>query len=364
MVCVALLVAMLVALHCVSARLMFMELDAVNSSILSHQLDNQHIVMVGDSLTRYQYLSLVYLAHNEQFYSPAPGTRNILVETTFKSWDNFYSSTNEMFAPNEYCDCYRNSSINLVYENRYYYNKNRNLSISYIQYFGDERALHGHWQPSDNETNHHLHKPDHAFVPFHWNYTQVDDAIANIAGKLQPRPSVLLLNAGHWLNHWDDQAHRQRVLNRTLPLFDRVVWKTTNYRRDHSLPGFDEHCFGDERLECLSLAWTKFLSKEDFWDTKHFRAPIYNDINIQFIHQLVTKKPLHLSPLAEEYRQKVVVVKNKEFVVDGNGILRFIDKNVSAACTHNLTMRAHVLLHTHFLINNLLGSTVSFNCTL
>ena len=361
--------AMLVLLSVVNARLMFMEMDVVNSSVLSHQLDNYHVVMVGDSL-RYQYLSLVYLA---QFGLPYENTtinaRNIVVERTFNSWSDFYITTNEMFSLYEYCECYRDNSLDpgkYMYENRYYYNKARNLSISYIQYFGDHRTLRGHWQPSDNGTNHIHHSPDHASVPFRWEYAHVDDAIVNIATKLQPRPSVLLLNAGHWSNKWNRHRHRERVFRRILPLFDRVVWKTTNYRRDHSnsIGTHDDHCAGATRFECLDLSWTKYLSESDYWDDIHLQAPIYSDINIQFIHQLVSGKPLYITPLDKEYYEKVVVVRRKRYLVDALGILRPVNKRLSFTCSVRIMMHTQLRVTAHNLTDHLLGDPLPRNCTL
>jgi GDSL/SGNH-like Acyl-Esterase family found in Pmr5 and Cas1p len=50
-------------------------------------LKGKHLVLIGDSLTRYQYLSLVYFLESGNWSSDYP---NQMWEKDFKSWNHFY----------------------------------------------------------------------------------------------------------------------------------------------------------------------------------------------------------------------------------------------------------------------------------
>jgi GDSL/SGNH-like Acyl-Esterase family found in Pmr5 and Cas1p len=60
--------------------------DDDRDSVLS-VLRGKHLVLIGDSLTRYQYLSLVYFLESGNWSSVYP---NQMWEKDFKSWNQFY----------------------------------------------------------------------------------------------------------------------------------------------------------------------------------------------------------------------------------------------------------------------------------
>ena len=350
------------------ARLMFDELDLSDS--LSHHysklMDNQHIVMIGDSLMRYQYLSLVYLINTNTFY-PADKKPSILWEGDHAGWNAFFNATNWALYPNEFCDCYRLGFIN---ENRYYFHKERNITISYLAYFGDnpEQKLHGHWGPHDNETNHQFRAPNiKEFIPYRWEYNTISEALSAHAAQLKPKPGVLILNAGFWGNKYYIKEHRDSVLNLAVSLFDRVIWKTTNYNRDNQLlVPYDGIC-DHPGVECLNLEWTKYLQPEDFTDNKHFAVHIYADIDIQLITQLARKNTtLSFVPLSSEFYGTVVQHNGKSYYVDGQGLLSFLPPTKDAMnkeCWQTLQNRPHVHLPGPILRNHLLGRKITNVCT-
>jgi hypothetical protein len=59
-----------------------------------HRPTNINIVMVGDSLMRYQYLHLVYFLNTGRWVTDDENP-NIVNERTYESWINFYKVTNE-----------------------------------------------------------------------------------------------------------------------------------------------------------------------------------------------------------------------------------------------------------------------------
>lgn len=117
----------------------------------------------------------------------------------------------------------------------------------------------------------------------------------------------------------------------------------------------------------MNLEWTKYLSKSDFWNDKHYFAPIYEDVNIQFIHQIVSKTAIHPVPMAAKHRGDVVVCKGKQYFVDANGIMRPFDMPVqgqsSEACLKYITERTHHV-PVDVLTKHLLGEKLSDVCRL
>merc|ERR1719203_1461965 len=67
------------------------------------------IVFVGDSLSRYQYLSLVNYLHSgaTKWLDTGDPKENPVVEHSFDGWADFHRLTNEQLQPYETCDCYR-----------------------------------------------------------------------------------------------------------------------------------------------------------------------------------------------------------------------------------------------------------------
>lgn len=358
---------MLTLLSLAQSRLMFNELNMTNS--LAHHysklMNNHHIVMIGDSLTRYQYLSLVYLINTNTFY-PANKKPSILWEGDHGNWNLFFNATNAALYPNEYCDCYRVGYIN---ENRYFFNKERNITISYIAYFGDaaDQKIHGHWSPHDNETNHQFHTPTLGdFVPYRWESNTILEALPDHAAKLDPKPSVLILNAGFWPNKYGDPDFRSSVLNLAVSLFDRVIWKTTNYDRDHKGALSLAIC-QHPGIECLNLDWTQYLETSDYKDRLHFQADIYTDIDIQFIMQLThMNTTLSFVPLGPDFYGKVVQYHDKTFLVDQRGLLRLFTKPpqdaAHKACLELLNHRTHVQLPASTIKTHILGPNIPDIC--
>jgi hypothetical protein len=80
------------------------------------------LAFVGDSLTRYQYLSLVYYLRHGQWDEDG-NYPNMAAEMPFqRDWSSFYMYTNTILHPWEWCDCFRNNPLNVsvMCENRYY----------------------------------------------------------------------------------------------------------------------------------------------------------------------------------------------------------------------------------------------------
>ena len=121
-------------------------------SVLEHQslihklrqvLHGQHIVFIGDSLTRYFYISLVYALKYSRFNNDTI-VPNIVKEEEWGNYNYFYGNSTKVLAP-EHCDCYRGKlSSPYNFENRYFYDDSHSFNLTYYQYWGHD--IHGHWQ--------------------------------------------------------------------------------------------------------------------------------------------------------------------------------------------------------------------------
>ena len=111
-----------------------------------------HLVFVGDSVTRYQYLNLVgwvqrrkydtdFLEHWNETYD---------MHVTHSDWNGLFR--NESRYLNEtMCECFRTKCCfqNGTMENRYF--QFGNTHLTYFQWFGFTAYPHGIWKPQEGE---------------------------------------------------------------------------------------------------------------------------------------------------------------------------------------------------------------------
>jgi hypothetical protein len=119
------------------------------------------MVWVGDSIHRFQYLSLINLLQFGHYPRPMPTAgrgrrgrgrvmRNIL-ELNAK-WGTWFAEVNDHFNDSIWCDCYRVSAWqgegakNQMVENRYWSLPSHNISVNLLASFG-AWPMHGHFPP-------------------------------------------------------------------------------------------------------------------------------------------------------------------------------------------------------------------------
>eukprot|EP00966_Prymnesium_polylepis_P314981 7278233-Prymnesium_polylepis.1 len=68
---------------------------------------NASLVLMGDSLTRYQYLDLVFQLHASSANRTHHVARSPLDAHEYRTWSDFLHSTNRELQPLEACDCLR-----------------------------------------------------------------------------------------------------------------------------------------------------------------------------------------------------------------------------------------------------------------
>ena len=155
-----------------------------------------HLVFIGDSLTRYQFLSTSYQLH---FKTPPP--KYIVNEKVHKSWLNFYQNTSVIFNGSMKCDCFRyendvykqsvKQSFSFSRENRFFSFSLRcensatlKVLFTYIQFFGDENSLHGRVLPWNIK---HA-SPTKTMRKSLWRYYELREALESFVAKLKTKP--------------------------------------------------------------------------------------------------------------------------------------------------------------------------------
>lgn len=275
------------------------------------------IVFIGDSLTRYTYLSLVYFLRWGQWYDPSHRTPHLVQESSFatpfhnQTWWEFSFQTNRMLYPLELCDCYRKLpgklQVNKVSNNRYFYDPEFNNAVAYLDAKGHKGSIHGRIpandvfnllvkqqeQAGDFSSPVQLLSPpfDNLTRPFPWAYTSWADAIRQYISHLNPPPQYIVLNAGLWPNNFLYQPDLVSDLNDAIhTMKGQGIWKTTTYGLGgtvmyDSIPPTDDYMC--QQLDhCWNVSWTKELAGRWYWDGKHFWEPVYRAMNENFLEQI------------------------------------------------------------------------------
>jgi len=275
------------------------------------------LVMMGDSLTRYQYMSLVYFLRNGIWINPNETNQNFVREKSFSSWNNYFNVTTSALAPMEYCDCFRpaNNNLDNSVENRYFYDKARDNRVIYLLAYGHKIPMHGRWNSStamsllsgprqEGEAARGLTQPS-GNNGFAWQFADWKEAIeAHVSGF---GAKHLLFNAGVWPNQFHEP---ETFLNFTESLIERgiqPIWKSTTYSQNHMLGGilarktsrrdariWRQMCgkrsskIPNATLQtwCVDLGWTRNVNSSRYWDRLHFVEPVYRVMNEELLELL------------------------------------------------------------------------------
>jgi hypothetical protein len=304
--------------------LLGMQSDGSSSSLHSFSCPTEpcgiSMLFIGDSLTRFQYISLVYfLRHGIWIDAPAtiphlvrPG--DYLVAGEFRShWSPWYEASMDLFAPYENCDCYRepnSTDANSRYtcENRYYHDPVRNNTVTYLQALGNAHPMRGHWQAKQaipQLVEYHQTMNESAIgdtvgpmlnrVPYRWQGTWIDAIRGHVTDLA---PAVLIMNAGRWRHPFLKAPFRDAIVDALQDAgIPRVIWKTTTADRG----GKYTSAFNDtdvamcHLLECMDTTWTVDVPPTLYVDWCHFLEPVYRLLNEQLLQQLGIAIPTGVS---------------------------------------------------------------------
>jgi hypothetical protein len=310
------------------------------------RLQNLRLVFMGDSVMRYQYLSLVYFLRYGRWYDTdvAPHVNNLMNAHSFhhpfhpnEDWNEFFLQSNRLLYPMEVCDCLRGGSSehDLLLERRYFYDDRYNNMVVYINMNGNEthpgRGFYGRLHPEQvfgpefSERAGAIsgmnpdHQPDPASSTIAWEYATWGEVIRLHIGALNyafqsletsppnTAPHVLL-NAGLHPNDFHQWNTVQDVTDalEEMPV-SSATWKTTTFTKDHVHrqqqwtkhttkrshrrrldPSVSDTMMCQALHYCLNVSWIAQLqSPASFYvDNLHFLEPIYRIFNEDYLEQI------------------------------------------------------------------------------
>ena len=159
----------------------------------------EHIVYMGDSLERFEWLALALsLKRGWELGGELPSP---LVSSEWPKWSDFFRGTTAMLAPHVRCDCFRRDDVRnrthplwmrQLLENRYFWIPGV-LNLTLIGAY-NLNAVQGGWVPGDPDAN---RAGPHAAFAARWRYNW-SETIRRVVAKLEPPPTALVMNAGHW----------------------------------------------------------------------------------------------------------------------------------------------------------------------
>eukprot|EP00961_Rhodomonas_salina_P233376 3154007-Rhodomonas_salina.1 len=109
-------------------------------------LSDRHVVLAGDSVSRYMGLNLAYFLASSSWTSD-PRAPNEM-EKLHSNWMDFFQTTNDRMGGNEICDCFREEITGYVptstIENRFYSDPIRKIKLIYLQVFNVRHDIELH----------------------------------------------------------------------------------------------------------------------------------------------------------------------------------------------------------------------------
>jgi len=244
-------------------------------------LKNKYLLMIGDSLTRYQYLSLVYTLRHRM--PPQTTMYPNMNENTHGEWMTFFKNTNRVLAPYEDCDCsYYDGRF---FEHRRYHDVHNNINVTYLMY-------RGFFIEGTNDTNSLWAHGNKQFTAPKWSMSMKD----YIEKAFLPRKvDYLVANTGFFEFH--ESVVPAEYIQWLRKLSDRVIWKTTTavqhetptapYAERARFNKYDAEMCGTKHVHCMDTSWTMQVDQDkDYWNSNHFNEPVYSVLNDQLIDML------------------------------------------------------------------------------
>ena len=277
-------------------------------------LSTHRLLLFGDSLLTYQYLSLVLFLHTghrggDFANQTVLGYPNILLEGSWapkrgvnsrdfysEDWQNYYRGTSALFDGAELCDCFRDrchpTCIPQTYANNRHYRfvegKYQGL-VSIVNSMGNKLlTTRGHtldeksWRLSCNGSSCQK-QPD-------WEFTNTSQAMIGMSKVL--RPSIVLAGVP---NHWpsDDKSARSIAADikaTGTPLGYRIVWRTCTPSRDtpdrtDEVPS-DSIIHDSFRITLRLRRMYQGRLDEMYVDNGHFQPWVYFQLNQLLLNQI------------------------------------------------------------------------------
>jgi hypothetical protein len=303
-----------------------------------HCLANKHLIFVGDSITRYQYLSLVQMIESGQYVSEGleyqEGKPSILREHDFgryykglrkeEQYKLKFLWESKVFGGNENCDCWRGNStiesaLDQQIENRYFQLPGLNLYITYLRRLGPNQSMQGHLEAAGAKasllTKQRYDQLAYDQSPLDFKPKNLVEAVEGVLEAMPERKSVstvLIWNDGvwGWRGRKDTREEMESLVN-SVGVNGKVLWKSTTVNHfsaweDRSFRVYDKEArqavsalqekYGDRvgvyDTAAITSYFEKFRNKttpeyqEVYWDAVHFHPYVYNNLNKALLNQL------------------------------------------------------------------------------
>lgn len=271
--------------------------DKIADKAISY-FKSKTVLFIGDSLTRYQYLSLCYILRHRRPES-AHAYPRIVQENSWGhdddkllQWEKFFIGSSALLSPYEKCiSCHRHG----FFENRVYYDPLLQIRIVYVQFRGNNIDMNRNVD-DPNELN----------------------LIVGDTGDLRAyfpginHLDLIVTNVGYFGFH--ASINPEMYMEKMKSLAKTLVWKTTTYQDgeyadanwwvDHSnapanrteMNDVDYRMCNYPDVLCLDTSWTaKHVRRTSYWDTTHFIEPIYAIFNDQLLTLLNVTTKQHTS---------------------------------------------------------------------
>ena len=271
-------------------------------------------MFIGDSLTRYQYLNLIYyLEHGVWVANSTLKNEN---ENTFDAfsagWNQFFQVTNERMGGHEICDCFREHGKN-IFEHRYF--DDGEIRVTYRQVFGLGTRLLLHPTNLLNVSSCEMRTCTQGLCqpgtcsdevkPLIDLGTVLQPGAIQFLGETHPA-SLIFFNAGRWWVDGDRNTftdHRDVLLGEIRKIRSArpglgVHWKMTTATRKPLQPEF---AFANEIVASGAFdgvydthSLTAAIAREPdhlMWDNAHFEPRIYEGLNRALIAYICSLPP-------------------------------------------------------------------------
>jgi hypothetical protein len=304
---------------------------------------NLRLAFLGDSVTRYQYLSLAYFLRWGRWFDPDTIQNHLVDAHSFRhpyhpdqDWNEFFLQSNRLLYPAESCDCQRSlRKHSWAVERRYFYDPVNNNTLTYINLSGNQTH-----NPAGGYAG-RLHAPD-IFTNFKnyvglpnglnnddanannnnstnnadtdsttiisiptsnrsWDYPTWAKVVSHHVAALVPKPETAILNAGLHAHNFGSNGNVERdELARALGASNiKGIWKTTTFKKSQLVALMNSSSNSnnlhvrrtDKKMckqlsGCFNLSWTANLRPDLYFDEFHFREPVYRILNEDLLEQL------------------------------------------------------------------------------
>lgn len=309
-----------------------------NSDLIRHRPRNLRLVFIGDSLTRYQYLSLAYFLRYGRWFDPSIYPNNLVYAHSFHhsfhpndDWNEFLIQTNRMLQPNELCDCNRQEMAQIAIERRYFQDDDRNNIMVYINVNGETTAGHkgfyGRVDPRhvfSDKTNEERFRS--GLLPlneteYEWEHRSWAELIRQHVGPLNLGPTaVAILNAGIHPHRFHDSVRSVSLKVALEDVSMKGIWKTTTFSRDEVLSMNNASAATDDfhpqlnkidremcdlMDDCFDLRWLADVNPDLYHDDLHFMEPVYRILN----EDLLAK--LNMLPVNYQTLNRSIILRKK-----------------------------------------------------